>query len=91
MDYIIIHKLMTENVLILCSVTVPLVPDISKECHAFIFKINQSKKKITFDYLTQNMKEPSYIRMSGTTSPMTQGHTSEEPNLQQHRCDMLKS
>jgi hypothetical protein len=51
---------------VLCSVVQQVVPDISKDHTAFIFRV----KQFFLDYLTLKMKALHTCKMTGTTCPM---------------------
>ena len=72
----------TDSSLLVCdTITGQDVTNISKNCNAFIFMVNQSQTAVFFDCLTLKIAALQSLKMSGSTHPVTHSHITEKLNL----------
>lgn len=78
-----------------CSLTVYCwinVPNVSKDCSKFIFRVKQSTKLSLFlDCMTSKMKSLWSFNTSETTDPKIGCNTQDDLKDQQRRCEKLRS
>jgi hypothetical protein len=76
------------------SVTGQMVPNNSKNCSAFFFRVKGSKISVWLffqDFMTLKTNALWSFKLSGTTHPMTWHHTEDSIIHQPHHYDSLKS